>query len=109
MGMREVTIQIVDHSLRRVVQAVEPEAARLPLIEGNGFLWSHLGSCMVYVDVIKHALLPKLERVLSRSGQRFLHSFTREIFSPLRHLFHFFSVTDEGQTYDFPQYPFCKN
>jgi hypothetical protein len=83
---------VLDEETRRnMVRALgfcAPHALYLSLIEGNGFLWSHLGSCMVYVDVIKHALLPKLERALSRSGQRFLHSFTREIFSPLRHLFH---------------------
>ena len=78
---------VLDEETRRnVVRALgfcAPHALYLSLIEGNGFLWSHLGSCMVYVDVIKHALLPKLERVLSRSGQRFLHSFisSRERYS----------------------------
>lgn len=83
---------VLDEETRRnVVRALGfcvPHAFYLSLIEGNGFLWSHLGSCMVYVDVMEHELLPGLERFLTRSDQWFFHSFTREIFSPLRHLFH---------------------
>jgi hypothetical protein len=60
----------------------------LSLIEGNGFLWSHLGNCMVYVDVIRQTLLPSLERFLARSSPWLLHPLTRSVFSPLRHLLH---------------------
>jgi hypothetical protein len=83
---------VLDAETRRnVVRALGfcvPHALSLSLIEGNGFLWSHLGSCMIYVDVIKQSLLPGLEQVLARSSPWLLHPFTREIFSPLRRLFH---------------------
>jgi hypothetical protein len=49
MGKGEVTIQIVDHSLRRVVQAVEPEAARL-LTEKGGQITRYELHGMYYWD-----------------------------------------------------------
>ncbi|HCI81666.1 MAG TPA: hypothetical protein DHW02_18470 [Ktedonobacter sp.] len=49
MGTRVVTIQIVDHSIRRVVQAVEPEAARL-LIEKGGQITRYELHGMYYWD-----------------------------------------------------------
>ncbi len=80
-----------EETQRRVIRALgfcPPHALSLAIIEGSDFLWSHLGSCMVYVNVIEHALLPNLERFLFRSGQWFLQPFRLKVFSPLRHLFH---------------------
>jgi Family of unknown function (DUF6062) len=80
-----------EETLRNVVRTVgfcAPHASYLSLIEGNDFLWSHLGSCMVYIHVIEYALLPDLERMLTRSGNSLLQPFRRHVFSPLRHLFH---------------------
>jgi len=80
-----------EETQRHVVRAVgfcAPHAIYLSLIEGNDFLWSHLGSCMVYIHVIEYALLPDLERMLTRSGNRLLQPFRCHGFSPLRHLFH---------------------
>jgi hypothetical protein len=80
-----------EETQRHVVRAVgfcAPHAISLPLIEGNDFLWSHLGSCMVYIDVIEYALLPDLERMLTSPGNWLLQPFRRQVFSPLRHLFH---------------------
>lgn len=62
----------------RVIGFCGPHALYLSLIEGNDFLWSYLGSCMVYIHVIEYALLSDLERCLpglatgfySRSGAR---------------------------------------
>ncbi len=80
-----------EETLRDVVGALgfcPPHALYLSLIEGNSFLWSHLGTCMVYVDVIQQALLPDLEGFLTRSNSWLLHPFKRQVFAPLRHLFH---------------------
>jgi len=83
---------VLDEETRRnVVRAVgfcSPHALYLSLIEGNGFLWSHLGTCMVYIDVLRQALLPELERFLTRSNSWLLHPFKLQVFFPLRHLFH---------------------
>ena len=83
---------VLDEETRRnVVDALgfcTPHALYLSLIEGNGLLWSHLGSCMAYVEVIEHAVLPDLERFLASSRQRFLHPFQYPAITPLRYLFH---------------------
>ncbi len=76
---------------RNVVRALgfcTPHALYVSLIEGDAFLWSHLGSCMVYVDVIERALLPNLKRFHTRSSRWFLPPFKHGAFSPLHHLFH---------------------
>lgn len=49
MGTREITVQIVDHSIHRVVQAVEPEAARL-LTEKGGNITRYELHGMYYWD-----------------------------------------------------------
>ena len=49
MGTREVTREIIDHSLQRIVQAVEPEAARL-LIEKGGKIVRYEFHGMYYWD-----------------------------------------------------------
>jgi hypothetical protein len=80
-----------EETQRRVIRAVgfcAPHALSLSIIEGSDFLWSHLGSCMTYVNVIENALLPDLEKVIVRSDQRFLHFLGEKFFSPLRHLLH---------------------
>lgn len=59
-----------EETQRQVVRArgfCAPHALYLSLIEGSDFLWSHLGSCMVYINVIEYALRPDLERLLKRS------------------------------------------
>src|SRR5712692_9078017 len=59
-----------EETQRQVVHAMgfcAPHALYLSLIEGSDFLWSHLGSCMVYINVIEYALRPDLERLLKRS------------------------------------------
>lgn len=43
---------------------------------------------MVYIHVIEYALLPDLERMLTMPGNWLLQPFRRQVFSPLRHLFH---------------------
>ncbi len=72
----------------RVIGFCAPHALYLSLIEGNDFFWSYLGSCIVYIHVIEYALLSDLERMLTGSGNWLLQPFRRQIFSPLRHLFH---------------------
>ena len=68
---------VLDEETRRnVVRALgfcTPHALYLSILEGGYFLWSHLGSCIVYLDVIKQALLPTLEGMLTSPGQWFLH------------------------------------
>src|SRR5205823_3488452 len=65
-----------------------PHALSLSLLEGDDTLWSHLGSCMVYIHVIQYALLPQLQRFLASSGHRFLPPLMSKVFSRLRHFFH---------------------
>ena len=80
-----------EETQRRVIRAVgfcAPHALSLSIIEGSDFLWSLLGSCMTYVNVIENALLPDLEKCIFRSDQRFLHFLREKFFSPLRHLLH---------------------
>lgn len=80
-----------EETQRHVVRATgycAPHALYLSLLEGNDFLWSHLGSCMVYIHVIEYVLLPDLEGMLTRSGKWPPQPFRRHVFSPLRHLFH---------------------
>ena len=80
----EETQQRVRHSLGFCV----PHTLFLPLIEGSEFLWSHLGSCMVSVDVIEQELLPALQKFLTPSGHSMLYTLNWKVFSPLRYLFH---------------------
>lgn len=74
--------------VRRSLGFCVPHTLSLTLIEGSEFLWSHLGSCMVSVDVIEQELLPNLQKFLTVFGHNPLYALDWKVFSPLRHLVH---------------------
>ena len=64
-----------EETQRHVVRAIgfcAPHALYLSLIEGNDFLWSHLGSCMVYIHVeeTQQVVALALIRSVSQVGKR---------------------------------------
>jgi hypothetical protein len=80
-----------EETLRNVVRALgfcPQHTLCLSLLEGNSFLWSHLGSCMIYATVIEQAIFPDLQTFLQRSQNALWHPFRQKLFSSFRHLFH---------------------
>jgi hypothetical protein len=61
-------------------------ALALSIIEGADFLWSHLGSSMLYALMLDEALLPGLSRLLNRAGQRLPVPLIEKGWFSLRHL-----------------------
>jgi hypothetical protein len=80
-----------EETLRNVVRALgfcPQHTLCISLLEGNSFLWSHLGSCMIYATVIEQAILPDLQTSLQRSENALWHPFRQKLFSSFRHFFH---------------------
>ena len=80
-----------EETLRNVVRTLgfcPQHALSISILEGNEFLWSHLGSCMIYSTVIEQAFLPGVQRFLQRSERTHLPLLRQKVFSSFRHLFH---------------------
>jgi hypothetical protein len=78
-------------TIRHVVHAqgfCSLHALYLSMLEGQDFLWSHLGSCMLYHDVISNTLLPDLQGMLRSSRLWLPYPFKRRLLAPYRHLSH---------------------
>jgi hypothetical protein len=75
-------------SLVRSSGFCSPHALTIILIEGSRFLWSHLGSCILFSTVLQQAFLPRLDQAATMRPSLLLPTHLRGWLSPLRPVLH---------------------
>jgi hypothetical protein len=75
-------------SLVRACGFCSPHTLSLILIEGSRFLWSHLGSCILFSTILQQAFLPRLDRATHMRPSFWLPAHLCSWLSPLHPILH---------------------